>query len=350
MLKHKESFQTVDKSLKRTVSLFLFLLFILLIMCLISLGTGHLSMTPSEVWFTLIGEGTDRNALLLFQFRLPRIFIAILVGVGMGVSGAIFQGVTQNGLADPGIIGIHSGSGFFVVLYLYIISLQNTQLTGDSQFSQISLPFAAFVGGLTAAILIYALAWKKGVTPIRLILVGIGVNAGFSAALLVIQLRMAESDFNRAIVWLSGSIWNSTWSTVWSLLPWILLFLPLAMFKARVLTIMQLGDDMATGLGTSIEKERIYLIVIGVALASASVAAAGGISFLGLLAPHLARRLVGGKYQRLIPITACIGASLLLFSDTIARTLLAPTEIPVGLLVSVLGAPYFIYLLMTIDD
>lgn len=350
MLKHKESFQTVDKSLKRTATLFLFLLLILLIMCLISLGTGHLSMTPSEVWSTLIGQGTDRNSLLLYQFRLPRIIIAILVGIGMGVAGAIFQGVTQNGLADPGIIGIHSGSGFFVVLYLFVMSNQTYQLPEESLLGQITLPFAAFAGGLTAAGLIYLVAWKKGVTPIRLILVGIGINAGFSAALLVIQLRMAESDFNRAIVWLSGSIWNSTWSTVFSLLPWILLFLPLALFKARVLTVMQLGDDMATGLGTSIQKERIFLIVIGVALASASVAAAGGLSFLGLLAPHLARRLVGGKFQRLIPITACIGAILLLFSDTLARILLAPTEIPVGLLVSALGAPYFIYLLMTTDD
>ncbi|GAA0366874.1 iron chelate uptake ABC transporter family permease subunit [Alkalibacterium iburiense] len=347
MEKHKDIFQSYDRALKRTFLLFLFLLFLLILISLVSIGMGHVSLSFTEIWQTLIGSGTDRNALLLFQFRLPRIVTAILVGIGMGVAGAVFQGVTENALADPGIIGIHSGSGFFVVLFLYLNSMQN----GIPGFiSQLSQPLVAFLGGLTAAALIYMLAWKKGVTPIRLVLVGIGINAGFSAALLIIQLRMTDSDFNRALVWLSGSIWNVSWQSVWSLLPWIVLFLPLALYKGRVLTLMQLGEEMATGLGTSVEKERLLLIIIGVALSSASVATAGGIAFIGLVAPHLARRLVGGKYQRLIPITACIGAILLVFSDSAARTLLAPSEIPVGLIVSVLGAPYFIYLLMTMKD
>lgn len=347
MQKHKTEIQTYDRALKRTVKLFLFLVAILILMIVISMGAGHMSVSPREIWHVLTGSGTSRNTLLIFQFRLPRILIAILVGIGMGVAGAVFQGVTENGLADPGIIGIHSGSGFFVVLFLYIQSLS---MGKETLISQLSQPVVAFLGGLTAAALIYLLAWKKGVTPVRLILVGIGINAGFSAALLIIQLRMTDSDFNRALVWLSGSIWNVSWEAVWTLLPWILVFLPLAIYKGRILTLMQLGEDMAMGLGTSVEKERLILLVIGVALSSASVAVAGGISFLGLAAPHLARRLVGGKFQRLIPITACIGAILLVFSDILARTILAPSEIPVGLIVSVLGAPYFIYLLMTLND
>lgn len=332
---------------KRTMKLFAFLVGILLLTLLVSLGAGHLTLSPADIFRTLIGSGTDSQALLLFQFRFPRLLVAVLVGVGMGVAGAVFQGITQNELADPGIIGIHSGSGLFVVTFLYFTSMyQETQ----PLWTQVSLPFVAFIGGITAAMFIYALAWKSGVTPVRLILVGIGLNAGFSALLLLVQLQMSDSDFNRAIVWLSGSIWNASWQSVWSLLPWILIFLPLAIYKARVLTVMQLGEEMALGLGTRIEREKFFLLIIGVAMAAASVAVAGGISFLGLVAPHLSRRLVGGKFQRLIPVTAVVGAIVMVVSDTLARTLLAPSEIPVGLIVSVLGAPYFIYLLMTIKE
>ncbi|MCC5894264.1 MAG: iron ABC transporter permease [Alkalibacterium sp.] len=336
-----------DKVFKRSLFLFLFLLFLLAVLILISLGSGHLSLTPADIWLTLTGSGTGAQELLLYQFRLPRIILAVLVGIGMASAGAIFQGVTQNGLADPGIIGIHSGSGFFVVLFLYLVSLSQDQ---PPVWANIGLPFVAFAGGTTAALLIYVLAWKEGITPVRLVLVGIGINAGFSAALLLIQLRMSESDFNRAIIWLSGSIWNASWATVLRLIPWILIFLPLALYKARILSVMQLGEEMAVGLGTAVEKERVKLLIIAVALSAASVSVAGGIAFVGLVAPHLARRLVGGKFQRMIPVSAMIGAILIVLSDSIARTVLAPSEIPVGLIVSVIGAPYFIYLLITIKE
>lgn len=336
-----------DRVFKRSLYFFFFLLFLLLILTVISLGSGHLSLSPGDIWQTVTGSGTEAHQLLLFQFRLPRIILAVLVGIGMATAGALFQGVTQNGLADPGIIGIHTGSGFFVVLFLYLVSLNQDQ---PPWWANIGLPFVAFVGGITAAFLIYVLAWKEGVTPIRLVLVGIGINAGFSAAILLVQLRMSESDFNRAIIWLSGSIWNASWATVLRLLPWILLFVPLALYKARILSVMQLGEEMAVGLGTAVEKERIKLLIIGVALSAASVSVAGGVAFVGLVAPHLARRLVGGKFQRMIPVSAVIGAILIVLSDSIARTVLAPSEIPVGLIVSVIGAPYFIYLLITIKE
>lgn len=336
-----------DKAYKRTVYLLLFLLVLIVLSVLVSLGSGHLTLTLPDIIRTVRGEGTDAHRLLLYQFRLPRTVLALLVGAGMASAGAVFQGVTENGLADPGIIGIHSGSGFFVVLFLYLTSLNDTAVP---VWADRGLPFIAFLGGLTAAAMIYLLAWKKGVTPVRLVLVGIGINSGFAAALMLVQLRMSESDFNRAITWLSGSIWNASWPTVLRLLPWFLIFFPLALYKARVLSIMQLGEEMAVGLGSSIQKERLILLVLGVALAASSVAAAGGIAFVGLVAPHLARRLVGGKFQRLIPVSACIGALLISLSDSIARSVLAPSEIPVGLIVAVIGAPYFIYLLITIKE
>ncbi|WP_368645847.1 FecCD family ABC transporter permease [Alkalibacterium putridalgicola] len=346
-MRNQKSAGRYTRQSKRTIKLFLFLVGVLLVMFFVSMGAGHLTLSPIDIFKTLIGSGTDSHALLLFQFRIPRLLVAILVGIGMGVAGAVFQGITQNELADPGIIGIHSGSGLFVVVFLYLTSLYEGS---HPWWMPLSLPFVAFIGGITAALLIYILAWKSGVTPVRLILVGIGLNAGFSALLLLVQLKMSDSDFNRALVWLSGSIWNASWQSVWSLLPWILIFLPLTLYKARVLTVMQLGEEMALGLGTRVEKEKFLLLIIGVAMAASSVAVAGGIAFLGLVAPHLSRRLVGGKFQRLIPITAVVGAILMVVSDTLARTLLAPAEIPVGLIVSVLGAPYFIYLLMTIKD
>lgn len=339
--------QRLKESPKRMIQLSCILFFFIIAAFFVSLATGYLPISPSEVWQTLTGSGTDRNNLLLYQFRLPRLIIALIVGAAIGTSGAIFQGVTQNSLADPGLLGINSGAGLTVVLYLYVTSGNSERA---EQLSAIGLPFAAMSGGVLAAVLIYILAWKNGLTPVRLILVGIGVNSGFGALLILFQLRMSESDFNRATVWLSGSIWNANWSAIISVLPWILIFIPLALYKARMLNILQLGDTLAVSLGTSIEKERGKLLVIAVALAGASVSVAGGIAFLGLGAPHLARRLIGGEYRRLLPISALIGSLLLVVSDIVARTVLAPSEIPVGLIVSVLGAPYFIYLLITVEN
>ena len=326
--------------------LILALIFIIILMGILSLATGHLAISPSELVETALGEGSRRNELLLFEFRLPRLFIAILAGAALGVAGTLLQGTTQNELADPGILGINAGAGLSVVLYLtYVSNRETTSPLGQ----MMTLPFAAFLGGLLAACCIYIVAWKNGVTPIRLILVGIGVNAGFGAVLTLFQLRMNQSAFNQVTVWLSGSIWNAHWSAVISLLPWVFILIPLSLYKSRTLNLLQLGDEMATGLGINTERERIKLVAIAVALTGASVSVAGGISFLGLGAPHIARKLVGNKHQRLVPTAACIGALILLISDMIARNLFAPSELPVGLIVAFLGAPYFIYLLITTE-
>lgn len=309
----------------------------------ISLNLGVIRISPVDVIKTLFGYGSERDALVLMEFRLPRMVIALFIGAGLAVSGAILQGVSQNGLADPGILGINAGAGLAVVLFIFFFQGSQSALGISSIFI---MPFSALVGGCLAAFLIYALAWKKGVTPIRLILVGIGVNAAFGAALIVFQLKMNPRDFMQATVWLSGSIWGTNWKFVLAILPWVLIFIPLAMFKARYLNILNLGDQVAIGLGAAVEKERRKLLFISVALAGSCVAAGGGIAFLGLVAPHLARRLVGPKHEILLPASALMGALLLLVADTIGRNLLAPSEIPVGLVVSALGAPYFIYLLM----
>lgn len=337
----------LKESRKKFLLIILFLFLLIGGTFMISLGTGHLPIPPSEVADTLMGRGSERNTLVLFEFRLPRLVIALLIGAGLSVSGAILQSVTQNSLAEPGILGINTGAGFAVVLFFYF---SQRTMSALGTLSVYALPFAAFAGALLAALLIYVLAWKQGVHSTRLILVGIGVNAGFGAGLTIFQLRMDASDFNRAAIWLSGSIWNAHWTAVWSILPWVSILVPLALYKARTLNILNLGDEVAASLGTAVEKERGSLLVIGVALAGACVSVGGGIAFLGLGAPHIARKLVGGNHQRLLPVASLIGSWLLLLSDIFARNVLASSEIPVGLVVSVLGAPYFIYLLLTAEN
>lgn len=208
------------------------------------------------------------------------------------------------------------------------------------------MPFAALLGAFAAALLIYTVAWKDGVTPVRLILSGIGVNAGFGAFIIVFQLMMDPNDFMKATIWLSGSIWGTSWPYVGAVLPWIVLLIPWVLYKSRYLNAMQLGDQAAAGLGIRVERERRVLLFIAVALAGACVSVGGGITFLGLIAPHLARKLVGPRHQSYLPVSALLGALLLLGADMIGKMLMANAEVPVGLVVACLGAPYFIYLLI----
>ncbi|MRH43797.1 iron chelate uptake ABC transporter family permease subunit [Aquibacillus halophilus] len=310
---------------------------------LLNLNLGVVSISPINVLKTLFGQGSEQESMVLFHFRLPRIVIAILIGAAMAISGAILQSVTHNELADPGIIGINAGAGFAVVLYIYLFQNNMAEVSSLSVFL---LPLTALSGALVAALLVYLISWKNGITPIRLILVGIGINSAFAALIIMFQLKMDPNDFTRATVWLSGDISGIDWTYVLALLPWVLILIPLAMYQSNVLNTLQLGDDIAKGLGTNVERHRLFLLLIAVALAGASVAVGGGIAFVGLVTPHLSKKLIGPNHILFLPITALMGALLLLVSDTIGRNILAPSEIPVGLVVSLVGGSYFIYLLM----
>ncbi|MDC3426056.1 iron ABC transporter permease [Aquibacillus sp. 3ASR75-11] len=306
---------------------------------LLNLNLGVVPISPIEVVKTLLGQGNENNSMVLFYFRLPRIVLAILIGAAMAISGAILQSITHNDLADPSIIGINAGAGFAVVLYMYLFQ----SAASDSVFL---LPLAALTGAMIAAFMIYVISWKNGVTPIRLILVGIGINSAFAALIIMFQLKMEPNDFTRATVWLSGDISGTDWTYVLALLPWVLILIPLAMYQSSVLNTLQLGDNIAKGLGTHVERHRLFLLLIAVALAGSSVSVGGGIAFVGLVTPHLSKKLIGANHWLFLPITALMGALLLLLSDTIGRNILSPSEIPVGLVVSLIGGSYFIYLLM----
>lgn len=308
---------------------------------LINLNMGVVRISPLDVLRTLTGSGTEEDSMILFQFRLPRMVMALLIGAGMAISGAVLQSITHNELADPGIIGINSGAGFAVILYIYFFQGELT----TTSLSVFVLPLFALIGALAAAISIYAISWKNGISPIRLILVGIGVNAAFAALIIIFQLKMDPNDFMRATVWLSGNISGTDWTYVLALLPWIIFLIPVILYKAPSLNTLNLGDDIAKGLGSRVERERMGFLFIAVALAGASVAVGGGIAFIGLVVPHLSKRLVGVKHESFLPVTALMGALLLLAADTVGRNILAPSEIPVGLIVSMIGGSYFIYLL-----
>lgn len=329
-----------QKKHRKNIFLILSVFILIIIMFMISMSTGFIRLTPIELILTLFGMGTDKQNIILFDFRLPRIVISILVGMALAVSGSILQGISRNALADPGILGINSGAGLAVILF---ISFFPTTTAAPVFF----LPILAFIGAGTTAILIYVLAYKRGegISPTRLLLTGVAVAAGISAAMIVLTLRLSPENYQFVAVWMAGSIWGSNWSFVLALLPWILILLPIAYSKARVLNTLNLGEIPATGLGLAIEKERLILLAVAVGLAGASVSVSGGIGFIGLIAPHLARQLVGAKHQYLLPTAALVGSLLLITADTIGRWILEPSEVPAGIVVAVIGAPYFLYLL-----
>ncbi len=294
---------------------------------------------------TLFGQGTNRQELILFDFRLPRMVIALLVGMGLAVSGAVLQGIVRNPLADPGIIGINAGAGLAVMLFISFFSTT----TAAPVFM---MPILAFVGAGGAAIAIYILSYKRneGISPIRLILTGVAIAAGTSALTIVLTLKLDPERYQFLATWLAGSIWGSNWTFVLAILPWLVILIPFVYSKSSVLNVLNLGDETAIGLGANLEKERRVLLAAAVGMAAASVSISGGIGFVGLIAPHLTRRLVGNKHEYVIPISAMVGALLLLVADTIGRWIMQPSEIPAGIVVAVIGSPYFLYLLAKLKD
>ncbi len=325
-----------------TVGILIALIFTVFV---VSLNLGSYSISLLDVIKTLVGQGSKNQSMVIFNLRLPRIVIALLVGTALATSGTILQGVTKNDLADSGILGINSGAALFVVVYIYLMN--GNVYDGVSNLTVFTMPIVALAGAAFGAFLVYSLAWKKGITSSRLLLTGIGINIAFTSLLTIFQLRFTTQEFNRVMAWTTGSIWGASWKHVIAITPFIILFMALTLYKARYLDVLNLGDELATGLGVAVEKERRKSIVYAVALAGVATSVAGSIGFLGLIAPHIGRKLVGPKHSRLIPVSALVGTLILLISDTVARNLLAPMEVPVGIVVAVIGVPYFIYLMLS---
>lgn len=323
-----------DASILITLASLIFILF------LVSMNTGFMRLSPLEVLHTLSGNGTKQQELILFDFRLPRIVISLLIGAGFAVAGSILQGLSRNALAEPSTLGINAGAGFAVLIFISFVPAT----TAAPIFV---LPMLALAGASLTATLVYFLAYRSegGLSPTRMILIGIAVGAGIYAFQLILSLRLDPQNYQFVAIWLAGKIWGGDWRFVLALLPWIVILLPFAFYKARVLNVLNLGDEISKGLGLPLERERRWLLAAAVALAGACVSVSGSIGFVGLIAPHLARRLVGPRHQIMLPAAALIGALLLLAADTVGRWIMQPAEVPAGIVVAIIGAPYFLYLL-----
>lgn len=303
----------------------------------IHLGYGEYPIPPLEVLKTIVGleTGNSEYSFVVNALRLPRVLVAFLVGVGLAISGAILQGLTRNPLADPTIVGISSGASLAAVTLIVLVPTAPLFL----------LPVAAFGGALIVATLIYCLAWEQGSASIRLILVGIGL-AAIIDALTTLMISFGEiNSVSQAEVWLAGSVYGRSWEHAWPLLPWLVSLVPLTLLLSRDLNTLNLGDDVARSLGNQVEFKRGLLLLISVALAGAAVATAGTIDFVGLMAPHIARQLVGPSHEGLMPTAALMGGILVVLADLLGRSLFAPIEIPCGVITALIGAPYFLYLM-----
>lgn len=314
------------------------LLLLMIIGIFLSLTVGTNKLSFYDLMQVFQGTGSRSQQLIVFDFRFPRLLVSILAGMGLAVSGYIFQTITHNDLADPGILGINAGAGLTVLIYLGFYA------SGESSWL---LPFIACVGSCLATVLVYFFGRQsERITPNRLLLSGIAVNAGISALTLLGTIRVSKDNYQFVTSWLSGTIWGTTWQHVFLLLPWIVCLIPLVMSRGRYLEVLELGDDVAVGLGVKLKKTQLFFLVCAVCLAAVSVSIAGSISFIGLIAPHIARQITRRKNNQTLLMTALIGGVLLLFSDVFARVILPSGEMAAGIIVSLIGAPYFILQLL----
>lgn len=298
-----------------------------------SIVNGAVQIDPWDIFGAFTTDHLTAQQQILYNIRLPRTLVAALVGINLALSGAILQAVMKNPLADPHIIGVSSGAGLAGIVIIVLFPAMEYLITP-----------VAFIGAMLAAIAIYILAWKNGIRPLRIILAGVAVSAflgaGISAMLILYSDRVSG-----ALLWMIGGLSARSWPHVEIILPYAIIGFILSILAARYLNILQLGDDIAKGLGVNVEYTRIILTAIGALLAASAVSVVGLLGFVGLIVPHTARLLIGSDYRYLIPASALLGSAVVTFSDTFARTAFAPLELPVGIFMAALGAPFFLILL-----
>ncbi len=299
-----------------------------------SISVGDFPIPIRDVVSTLLGGGTSSSEFIVGTLRLPRVLTGAMVGAAFGVSGAIFQSLARNPLGSPDVIGFTSGSALGAVLVIVV---------ADSAGS-LAVSAGAVGGGLLTALVVFLCAWKRGVQTHRLVLVGLGVGYALTALTDYMLTRANISDAQRAVVWLTGSLNGRGWEHVRPVGVGLLLLLPLSMWMARSLRLLELGDDAAAALGVRLGRTRFGLVVVGVGLAALATASAGPVAFVALMTPPIARRLVRAPGITIVP-TALVGALLVVSADLVARRVFAPLELPVGIATAVLGAPYLLWLL-----
>jgi len=315
---------------KRSVRTLAILTVIVMVVSVVGIGIGETWIHPWEVIRAIFGQSSGAYDFVLYRLRLPRAVVGLLAGAALGMSGAILQGMIRNPLASPDIIGITGGASVAAVLFL---SYGSTVFHLSIDW----LPVAAIIGALIVSTLIYLLSWQNGVTPMRLVLIGIGVSAGMSA--MTTFMLVVSSTFT------ASKVYGATWNDVYSILPVCVVTIPLLLYFARSLNSQELGDDVALGLGVHVQKHRLVLLILSVILAGSAVAVVGAVGFVGLIAPHIARKWVGRTFGSISLASGLIGALLVFVADVIARTAFYPIDIPAGIFTAAIGAPFFIYLL-----
>jgi len=321
---------------RRTMYLLLSLTVVTALTALVCLSIGGVGVPLKEVVLSLIGRNDQGSDLIVMKLRMPRIVAALLVGAALAVSGALLQGVVRNPLASPDLMGVTGGASVAAVAFMTLFQ----------GYSVHWIPVVAVAGAFVAAAINYVLAWSKGVSPMRLVLIGIGISTAAGAITMFLLISGPAYLAAQVLNWMTGSVYGTNWTYIQALWPWVALFLPLSLLYAKELNVQSLGDAAAIGLGSRLQLHRLILIGISVALAGAAVGIAGTLSFIGLLAPHMARRIAGRSHAIIIPVSALLGANLLLLSDLAGRTLFQPLDIPAGVFTAGIGAPFFLYLLM----
>ncbi|MGB9094920.1 Fe(3+) dicitrate ABC transporter permease subunit FecD [Erwinia sp.] len=309
----------------------LMLLAVVMLTFILSLRYGTETLSFSQIHHAFSPE--DSKHFTLVEYRLPRALLALFIGAALALSGVLVQGIVRNPLASPDILGINHAAGVTSVAALMLFPAM----------SVFWLPPLAFVGGVLAFILLKHLTGNRG--PLRLALLGVALTALYASVTDWLMLSH-PLDINQALLWLTGSLWGRSWPFVWIALPALSLLLPLGMLFCKDLDVMALGEARASTLGVSLRWVPFLVLLLAVALAAVSVAMCGPIGFVGLVAPHLTRQLVGGRHHWLMPAAMLVGAEILLLADLLARTLRPPIEIPAGVLTAIIGAPWFFWLLM----
>lgn len=299
-----------------------------------SITVGDFPIPLRDVVATVFGNPTQDSEFIVGTLRLPRVVVGIGVGAAFGMSGAIFQSLARNPLGSPDIIGFTSGSALGAVITIVYVGGSATQVS-----------IGAVTGGVVVALVVFALSWRRGVQPFRLVLVGIGIGFAVAAATDYMLTRAEINDVQRAAVWMTGSLNGRSWEEVRIVAVALAALGPLAVLMQRTLDRLDLGDDTAAALGVNVTRSKLALVVVGVGLASLGVAAAGPVAFVAFVSGPVARRLVGSSRACVVP-AAFVGALVTVVADLAARRLLAPTELPVGIMTALIGAPYLLGLLL----
>nr|WP_051935608.1 iron ABC transporter permease [Deinococcus sp. YIM 77859] len=325
----------VSVGARRTRLLLPALAALLLLVGTVALGVGAVRTPPLEVLRVLAGGGDELARRILIELRLPRVGVAALSGAMFAASGAVMQGVVRNPLASPDLIGVGAGAGLAATVLLLLAPASPPW----------ALPWGAFAGAWAGFALVVGLARTGGgLSPVRLALIGVAVGAALNAAQQLVIVR-APDGVASALAFLAGTIYGADAARFARLLPWAAVLLPASLLLTRRLDVLAFGESVAASLGTRVDLARGVALTVAVGLAAAAVTGSGILGFVGLLAPHLARLLVGGLHGRLLPVAMLLGALLVLLADTLGRTLLPPLEVPAGILTTLVGAPYFLWLL-----